>query len=220
MLLPFDIELPGLGEFASIAANGWLLGREYFELAALRHLSLAEAGALRRENGGAVWAVGVLIALTSMVPLLNLVAPLVRRRADGASVSSRCGPESDMRKNPAILTLFALAGCVSRPAAPAAPVAPPPAVTVPLPPPPPRGEPDLFTGIDVPRLRALMGAPAFARKDGNVEMWRYDAASCHAYFFLTGMPARVQHVETLPRGKDSAADPDCLSALKSSAKPS
>jgi CysZ protein len=76
VLLPFDLGLPGLGELLSIAANGWLLGREYFELAALRHLSLGEATALRRGNSGAVWAGGTLIALASMIPLLNLAAPL------------------------------------------------------------------------------------------------------------------------------------------------
>lgn len=76
VLLPVDLGLPGLGELLSIAANGWLLGREYFELAALRHLSLGEAGALRRGNSGAVWAGGTLVALASMVPLLNLAAPL------------------------------------------------------------------------------------------------------------------------------------------------
>ena len=76
VLLPFDLGLPGLGELLGLVANGWLLGREYFELAALRHMDLAEAGTLRRENGGVVWLGGVLIALASMVPLLNLAAPL------------------------------------------------------------------------------------------------------------------------------------------------
>ena len=31
---------------------------------------------LRRANSGAVWCAGILIALASMIPLLNLVAPL------------------------------------------------------------------------------------------------------------------------------------------------
>ena len=76
VLLPFDIGLPGLGEMLSLAANGWLLGREYFELAALRHMDMPEALALRRENSGTVWIGGALIALASMVPLVNLAAPL------------------------------------------------------------------------------------------------------------------------------------------------
>jgi CysZ protein len=76
VLLPFDVGLPGLGELLSLAANGWLLGREFFELAALRHLDLAGTLALRRENSGTIWAGGILIALSSMVPLVNLAAPL------------------------------------------------------------------------------------------------------------------------------------------------
>lgn len=76
VLLPIDIGLPVVGEILSIAANGWLLGREYFELSALRHQNPGEADILRRKNSGAVWTGGILIALASMVPLLNLVAPL------------------------------------------------------------------------------------------------------------------------------------------------
>ena len=76
VLLPFDLGLPGLGELLSLAANGWLLGREYFELAALRHLGAVETATLRREHSGVVWIGGILIALASMVPLLNLAAPL------------------------------------------------------------------------------------------------------------------------------------------------
>ena len=77
VLLPFDIGLPGLGELLSLAANGWLLGREYFELAALRHIALDAATEARRANSGVIWLAGALIALASMVPLLNLVAPLL-----------------------------------------------------------------------------------------------------------------------------------------------
>jgi CysZ protein len=76
VLLPFDFGLPGLGELLSLAANGWLLGREYFELAALRHMDAGEADLLRRTNGGAIWGAGTLIALASMIPAVNLVAPL------------------------------------------------------------------------------------------------------------------------------------------------
>ena len=118
-----------------------------------------------------------------------------------------------MRKYPAVLAVLIVAGCAAQPHPSIAP-APAPANTVPLPPPPPKGEPDLFTGIEAAQLRALVGTPVFTRKDGAIEMWRYDTASCHAFFFLGGAPAKVQHVETLPRGKDSAADPDCLSALR------
>jgi hypothetical protein len=120
-----------------------------------------------------------------------------------------------MKKILAGSMFLALAGCAAQPRPPAPPV-PVSAPTVPIPSAPPRGEPPSFTGIDAARLRALAGAPVLARKDGATEMWRYDAGSCRVFFFLTGAPAKVQHVETMPRGKDGAADPECLSVLQSS----
>jgi hypothetical protein len=115
-----------------------------------------------------------------------------------------------------LFVLLMAAGCANQPRPPVAPVAPPPPLipTVPIPPPPPKGEPESFNGIDAARLQALAGTPAFTRKDGAVEMWRYDTPACRIFFFLTGTPGKVQHVETLPRGTNSAADPACLSALR------
>ena len=76
MLLPADILFPGLGEILSLTVNGWLLGREFFELAALRHMSMSAANALHRRHGFGVWAAGFLIALLAMVPVVNFIAPL------------------------------------------------------------------------------------------------------------------------------------------------
>ena len=76
LLLPVDVELPGVAEVITVLANGWLLGREYFELAALRHLSRTSADALRRRHGGSVFAGGTIIAILTMIPLVNLFAPL------------------------------------------------------------------------------------------------------------------------------------------------
>jgi hypothetical protein len=52
-------------------------------------------------------------------------------------------------------------------------------------------------------------------------MWRYDGVACRAFFFFQGPTGAqtVRHVETLPAGSTSAADPVCLSALRAS-KPS
>ena len=75
-LLPFDIAMPGLGELATLAANGWLLGREYFELAALRHLPPAQAAALRQRYRAPITMLGMLIAVVTMIPGLDLIAPL------------------------------------------------------------------------------------------------------------------------------------------------
>ena len=75
-LLPVDISVPGIAEIATILANGWLLGREYFELVALRHMSRSAADALRRRHWGWVFWAGVIISVLTVVPLVNLTAPL------------------------------------------------------------------------------------------------------------------------------------------------
>ena len=77
MLLPADVAAPGVGELATILANGWLLGQEYFELAARRHLSRTAADALRRHHWGGVFAAGVIISVLTVVPVANLIAPLL-----------------------------------------------------------------------------------------------------------------------------------------------
>ncbi len=76
VLLPLDIFLPGAGEVLTLLVNGWLLGREFFELAALRHMTVSSAQALRRRHRFGVWSGGILIAVPAMVPLLNFFVPL------------------------------------------------------------------------------------------------------------------------------------------------
>jgi CysZ protein len=67
---------PGINIFVFLAANGYLLGREYFELAAMRFRSLDEARAMRRRFGFPVFIAGLIIAGFLAVPLLNLCTPL------------------------------------------------------------------------------------------------------------------------------------------------
>jgi CysZ protein len=57
------------------AVNGFLLGREYFSLVALRRLPPAEVKAMRGRNRWTLWAAGTLMAAPLSVPLLNLVIP-------------------------------------------------------------------------------------------------------------------------------------------------
>ncbi|MFY0309787.1 EI24 domain-containing protein [Leisingera sp. D0M16] len=57
--------------------NGFLLGREYFTLAAARRVGTAEAKKLRRRHAGTIWAAGTLMAMPLSVPLLNLVIPIL-----------------------------------------------------------------------------------------------------------------------------------------------
>lgn len=56
-------------------ANGWLLGREFFQMAARRHLSEAEATAMRRRLSLQVTGFGVVMAVLLSVPLLNILVP-------------------------------------------------------------------------------------------------------------------------------------------------
>ena len=74
-LLPLDVGLPGVAEVATVLANGWLLGREFFELASLRHLSGQESDRLRRAHSGKIYFAGLLISLLTVIPALDLIAP-------------------------------------------------------------------------------------------------------------------------------------------------
>lgn len=57
--------------------NGFLLGREYFTLAAIRRLGRAGAKALRRRHRGTIWLAGLLMALPLSIPLVNLFIPIL-----------------------------------------------------------------------------------------------------------------------------------------------
>lgn len=59
------------------AVNGFLLGREYYTLAAIRRVGAKRAKELRRKNFLTIWAAGTLMAMPLSVPLLNLVIPIL-----------------------------------------------------------------------------------------------------------------------------------------------
>ena len=84
-----------------------------------------------------------------------------------------------------------------------------------LPPAPPPGEPSGTTGLHEADLRNFYGQPAFVRKDGDGEIWRFDAPGCKAFFFLYTRDGNtaVWHVETTPHPSSMAADQGCLNAL-------
>ena len=68
--------IPGVNIAAFFLVNGYLLGREFFEFAAMRHRSETDAKALRRRHAGMVFVAGLVIAAFLAVPLLNLLTPL------------------------------------------------------------------------------------------------------------------------------------------------
>lgn len=59
------------------ALNGFLLGREYYTLAAIRRVGRKRAQELRRENFGSIWLAGILMAMPLSVPLINLLIPIL-----------------------------------------------------------------------------------------------------------------------------------------------
>ncbi len=66
----------GVGLVAFFILNGYLLGREYFELAAMRHVSAAEARFHFQRNLPMVFFAGVVVSGFVAVPVLNLLTPL------------------------------------------------------------------------------------------------------------------------------------------------
>jgi uncharacterized protein involved in cysteine biosynthesis len=57
--------------------NGYLLGMEYFQLAAMRREGRDGATRLRRRHRLTIWAAGVLMAMPLSVPLVNLLVPVL-----------------------------------------------------------------------------------------------------------------------------------------------
>lgn len=72
----FLLLVPGINLIAFYLGNGYLLGREYFEMAAMRHLPPAQVRRLRKANRLIVFLCGLIIAGLASVPILNLLTPL------------------------------------------------------------------------------------------------------------------------------------------------
>ena len=66
----------GVGAVIFFLATAYILGREYFELAAMRFRPPAEAKALRKRNATAVYVGGLFIAAFVSIPIVNLATPL------------------------------------------------------------------------------------------------------------------------------------------------
>lgn len=80
-LLVYVVALPfvlfaGFGFLILFFANAYLLSREYFDLAAMRFRTSAEAVALRKANSGYVFMAGMVIALFVSIPILNFATPV------------------------------------------------------------------------------------------------------------------------------------------------
>lgn len=73
--LPFFF-FAGIGVFVFFFVAAYLLGREYFLLAAMRFRSVEEAKAFRKEHAATVFAAGCIIAGFVSIPIVNLATPL------------------------------------------------------------------------------------------------------------------------------------------------
>ena len=63
--------------FVFYALNGYLLGREYFTLVAIRRIGRKEATRMRKQYGSTVFLAGVLMTVPLTVPVVNLLVPVL-----------------------------------------------------------------------------------------------------------------------------------------------
>lgn len=76
LVLPLYL-IPGLNLVLYYGLNGYLVGREYFELIAMRRMERRTLRALWRGRRSQLVLAGAVIAFLLSVPLVNLVAPLI-----------------------------------------------------------------------------------------------------------------------------------------------
>jgi len=77
LALPVYLLIPGANAVIFLLINGYLLGREYFEMVAQRRVDRAGILRLRRTYPFRLLGGGLLIAALSFLPLANLVTPIV-----------------------------------------------------------------------------------------------------------------------------------------------
>lgn len=66
-----------LAPFVFYGLNGFLLGREYYRMIAVRRLGRLGAKTAYKRNFTTIWAAGALMAVPLTVPILNLLVPIV-----------------------------------------------------------------------------------------------------------------------------------------------
>jgi CysZ protein len=65
-----------VGAVVLVLANAYLISREYFVMAAARHMPMTNAKALRKAKSPQVLVAGLVPALLALVPVVNLIVPL------------------------------------------------------------------------------------------------------------------------------------------------
>ena len=75
-LLVYLIVIP-LAPFVFYGLNGFLLGREYFRMVAVRRLGREAAASAYKQHFLTIWAAGILMAVPLTIPLMNLLVPVI-----------------------------------------------------------------------------------------------------------------------------------------------
>lgn len=70
------LAFPPLAPAVFLLLNGYLLGREYFQLVAARRLGFEAAGRMGKRHFWRIWLAGILMAVPLTVPVLNLLVPI------------------------------------------------------------------------------------------------------------------------------------------------
>lgn len=69
--------IPVLNVIALYSINGYLVGREYFEIVALRKINADKTSFIRKKSNTSITISGALIAFFMTIPLFNLFAPVI-----------------------------------------------------------------------------------------------------------------------------------------------
>ena len=80
LALPFYL-IPVIGVVVFYLVNGYLIGREYYELVALRRIDAKSARTLCQAERGKVFGAGLITTVLFSLPVINLVAPIVAAAA-------------------------------------------------------------------------------------------------------------------------------------------
>ncbi|HUN53331.1 MAG TPA: EI24 domain-containing protein [Candidatus Sulfotelmatobacter sp.] len=84
LVLPFyvlTLWFPIISFLLYYGLNGYILGRAYFELVAMRHLPVPAARKLRKAFRGRVFLAGVAVSFLLTLPVVNLLTPLLATAA-------------------------------------------------------------------------------------------------------------------------------------------
>lgn len=76
-LLALILYFTPLAPFVFWGLNGFLLGREYFFMVAVRHLGRDAARQARARNMPVIWFAGILMVMPLSIPIVNLLIPIL-----------------------------------------------------------------------------------------------------------------------------------------------